>query len=157
MALAIRAARMVAPLALAALLLCGGCGPIEYINQVTRKASSQVAAAEAANADKYSPYYYTRAVLFLGRAREEAAYADYQAANRFGRLAYEAAELAREEAIRRAADPSDKTYIDATKAAPLGGGDADDDGMAPLIDEETSGSDGDDGDDEIPAGLGGSR
>lgn len=82
------------------------CGPVEYINQVSRKASSEVEAAKSVKADKYSPYWYTLAVEYLNKAREEAAHADYQAANRFGKRSAEAAVKAREAAVKRAADPS---------------------------------------------------
>jgi len=76
-----------------------GCGPIEYVNQVTRGASNAVAGARAANAEKLSPYYWTRAVEYLHQARVLAAHSDFQAANRFGRLSKEAAEKAKEEAL----------------------------------------------------------
>jgi hypothetical protein len=76
-----------------------GCGPIEYVTQVTRGASNAVAAARAANAEKLSPYYWTRAVEYLHQARVLAAHSDFQAANRFGRLSTEAANKAREEAL----------------------------------------------------------
>lgn len=83
----------------------GACGPIEYINQVTRQASSRVDAAREARADQLAPYEFTLAVEYLRKAREEASYADFQAANRFGRIAAEAAEKAVELAVARAADP----------------------------------------------------
>ncbi|MBL4633659.1 MAG: DUF4398 domain-containing protein [Kofleriaceae bacterium] len=86
--------------------IANGCGPVEYINQVSRKASSEVEAAKSVKADKYSPYWYTLAVEYLNKAREEAAHADYQAANRFGKRSAEAAAKARELAVKRAADPS---------------------------------------------------
>jgi len=92
------------------LVLClalgiGACGPIEYVNTVTRRADTAVEEARAANAAKWSPYWWTRAVEYLRQARVEAASADFQAANRFGRLSAEAAEKAREESLRRAGDP----------------------------------------------------
>jgi hypothetical protein len=83
----------------------GACGPIEYVNQVTRRADTAVSEARTADAPTLSPYWWTRAVEYLRQARVEAAAADFQAANRFGRLATEAAEKAREEAQRAAADP----------------------------------------------------
>lgn len=67
--------------------LCAGCGPVEYINQVTRRASSSVAAAKAAGADKTALYEYTLAVLYLRQARVEAGHAHYQVAVNYGRLA----------------------------------------------------------------------
>ncbi|CAN5861375.1 hypothetical protein BH11MYX3_BH11MYX3_07630 [soil metagenome] len=82
------------------------CGPIAYVNEVTRKASDSVDRARAAEADKYSPYYWTRATQYLHQAKVLAAHADFQAANRFGRLANEAAEKAVVEAAEAAKDPS---------------------------------------------------
>ena len=94
-----------------------GCGPIEYVNQVTRSADSAVAAARTAEAETYAPYWWTRAVEYLHQARVEAAAADFQAANRFGRLATEAAEKAREEALRREV-PAPPKARDAAPAKP---------------------------------------
>jgi hypothetical protein len=76
-----------------------GCGPVTYINQVTRKASTDVEAARAAQADQYAPYYFTLAVEYLRKAREEAAHADFQSANRLGRMASRAARRAVELSI----------------------------------------------------------
>jgi hypothetical protein len=90
---------------LLAVTLAVACGPIQYVDTVTRRADDAVEAARAANAAKWSPYWWTRAVEYLRQARIEAASADFQAANRFGRLAEEAAIRAREESLRRAADP----------------------------------------------------
>ena len=90
---------------LCAVVLATACGPIEYVNQVTRKASSEVEAAKAVKADKHAPYWYTLAVEYLHKAREEAAAADFQAANRFGRRSAKAARKARSVAIERARDP----------------------------------------------------
>ncbi len=85
-------------------LFLTGCGPIEYVNQVTRRASSDLAAAKSANADKHAPYWYTLATEYLQRARWEGAHADFQAANRFGRRASDAARMARKIAIDKATD-----------------------------------------------------
>lgn len=101
-----------------------GCGPIEYVNTVTRRADTAVEAARAANAPKWSPYWWTRATEYLHQARVEAASADFQAANRFGRLAEEAAVKAREEALRRASDPEAARELELMEgggAAPLPG------------------------------------
>lgn len=81
-----------------ALVAMSACGPIAYVNQVTRKASTKVDRARELQADKYSPYWWTRAVTYLRMAREVAAHADFQGANHFGRLAAEAADKAAEEA-----------------------------------------------------------
>ncbi len=102
-----------------ALALWSACGPIEYVGQVTRKASADVEAARAVRADRYAPYWYTLAVEYLERARYEAAQADYQAANRFGRRASDAARKARAQALDVAADPASASDI-----APEGAGGA---------------------------------
>ena len=83
-------------IALAALI--SACGPIAYVGQVTLRADDAVEAARAAEADKYSPYWWTRAKEYLYMAREVAGHADYQGANHFGRLAEEAAIKAKAEA-----------------------------------------------------------
>ncbi len=118
---------------LAALLVLtlAACGPIEYVNTVTRGADSAVEQARAANAAKWSPYHWTRAVEYLHQARVEAASADFQAANRFGRLAEEAAAKARDEAIACAAAPEkcDRSQFE-VKKAPVD----DDGGLAPVDD-----------------------
>lgn len=93
---------MRAAIGLAALVFLFGCGPVEYLNQVTRHASAEVAAAKAAGAPKYAPYEYTGAVEYLHKAREEAGYADYQAAIRFGKKAASLARKARKIALERA-------------------------------------------------------
>jgi hypothetical protein len=87
-------------------LLVTACGPIAYVNDVTRKASDSVERAHTAEADKYAPYYWTRAKEYLVKARERAAHADYQGANRFGRLATEAAQLAEQEAALAKKNPA---------------------------------------------------
>jgi hypothetical protein len=73
----------------------GGCGPVEYINQVSFKAASALAAAKEAQADRYAPYEYTAAEAYLHKAREEAAYAQYQDSIEYGRKAEEQAHRAR--------------------------------------------------------------
>ena len=94
-----------------ALAACAGCGPIGYVSQVTHRADNAVDAARQVQADKYSPYYWTRATQYLRMAREVAGHADYQAANRFGRLAEEAALEAKEQAenpAKRPVNPMDQ-------------------------------------------------
>lgn len=143
MALSVRMPRLALVLVLAI-----GCGPIEYVGQVTRGASNAVEQARAANAAKYAPYWWTRAIEYLDKAREQAAHANFGAANRFGKISAEAAEHARVDAIRRAGDPSSMDEITPPprareKPAPSRGGG----GLAPVIDEDA-------GDDETPPGLG---
>lgn len=96
--------------------LCLACGPIEYVNQVTRRASSEVDAAKAVKADKHAPYWYTLAVEYLHKAREEAASSDFQAANRFGRRSARAARKARALAVERARNPKSRPQIPALES-----------------------------------------
>jgi hypothetical protein len=82
------------------------CGPVTYVGEVTRKANAALDAARAVHADKYAPYWWTRATQYLHKANEVAAHADFQGANRFGRIATEAANKATEEATLAAKDAS---------------------------------------------------
>ena len=91
------------------------CGPVAYVGQVTMHADDAVEQARLANAEKYSPYWWTRANQYLHMAREVAAHADFQGANRFGRLAEEAAHEAKREAEIGAKDPSKLPYLDLSK------------------------------------------
>jgi len=89
------------------------CGPIEYIHQVTRTASADVASARAAvhARDAYARYWLTLAIEYLNKARVEASYADFEAATSFGRKATRAARKARAIARHNAADPEDMVRI----------------------------------------------
>ena len=88
------------------LALLVSCGPIVYVGEVTSRASTAVEHARDAQADTLAPYWWTRAVEYLHEARELAAHADFQGANKFGRLAAEAADKAVEEASLAVKDPS---------------------------------------------------
>ena len=90
---------------LALALSVAACGPIEYVNTVTRGANDAIAQARAANAAKWAPYYWTRAVEYQHEARVRAASADFQAANHFGQLAEDAARQATSDALRRSSNP----------------------------------------------------
>lgn len=93
---------LVAGLGVAAL---AACGPVRYVSDVGRAAAA-VEAARAVHADRYAPYWWTRAIEYLHEARAVAAYADYQGASRFGRIAAEAATRAATDARIAARDPS---------------------------------------------------
>ncbi|MCX5744683.1 MAG: DUF4398 domain-containing protein [Proteobacteria bacterium] len=93
-------------------LVVTACGPATYISEVTRGASTSIDRARSLQADRYAPYYYTRAKEYLHAAREDAGRADFQGANRFGKLAREAADKASEDAIAAAADPSKRPLED---------------------------------------------
>ena len=98
----VRAVTRIGARILLVLTALAGCGPIEYMSQVTRKASTAVEAAKAVGADKWAPYEYTCAVEYLHKAREEEAQAQHQAAIDFGHKAEDNAEKARQLSIERA-------------------------------------------------------
>jgi hypothetical protein len=75
---------------------------VQYIDQVTRRASAEVAAAKAAGAEKYAPYEYTSAQVYLHKAREEEGYADHQAAIKYGKKAEDMARKAKKLALEQA-------------------------------------------------------
>ena len=97
------------------------CGPIAYVNEVTRRASDSVDAARDAKADKYAPYYWTRATQYLHQARVKAAKSDWEGANRFGRLAAEAGDQAVVEAQIAEKDPSKRPLELKNEVAPAKG------------------------------------
>ena len=101
-----------------ALVLVVGCGPVAYVQQVSMSADTALEQAREAGAEKYSPYWWTRATQYLHMAREVAAHADYQGANRFGRLATDAAEHAKQEAEIGKQDPSKLPYRNVAPVAP---------------------------------------
>lgn len=98
----------------------GACGPVQYITQVSQTASGELAAAKAANADKYAPYEYTAAVEYLHKAREEEGYADHEAAVHFGKMAADLASKAREIALAQAASGAPLPGAATPPSAPSG-------------------------------------
>ena len=98
-----------------ATLIAGGCGPIEYLNQVASKAASAVAAAKQAEADRYAPYEYTAAEEYLHKAREEAGYAQYQDSIEYGHKAEDMAHRARAIALNHLSQPASKASAQPSK------------------------------------------
>jgi hypothetical protein len=95
----------------------GACGPVEYINQVSFKAASALAAAKEAQADRLAPYEYTAAESYLHKAREEASYAQYQDSIEYGRKAEEQAHKARAIALTRMGQPEPSRGSEPPKAS----------------------------------------
>jgi len=86
-----------------------GCGPVEYISQVSNRAASAVSSAKLAQADRYAPYEYTAAEEYLHKAREEGGYAEYQDAIEYGKKAEDLANRARAIAVTKQAEAASKS------------------------------------------------
>jgi hypothetical protein len=82
---------LVAAAALGALL---GCGPVQSTASLL-DAKAQLESARAAGAEKYAPYEWTAAQLYLHKAREEAGRSVYQKAIDFADKASQYATRAR--------------------------------------------------------------
>jgi len=121
----------------AALAIGAGCGPVEYINQVTVRAASALAAAKKVGADRYAPYEYTAAEEYLHKAREEGGYAEYQDAIEYGHRAEEMADRAKAITVTRMSEPVSATppaaapASDAPAAGPESGRDGRDEKSDP--------------------------
>jgi hypothetical protein len=93
-------------LALFALAAAAGCGPIQSTPALI-EADIEVEAARSARADAAAPYEFTSAEAYLRKAREEAGYAQYQAATDFALKARDLAKEAREKAINASNRPTE--------------------------------------------------
>ncbi len=85
---------MLRALGAGALLAATGCGPIQYIANVSLEASGALVEAKQMKAEEQAPYEVTAAEEYLHKARELAGYARFQAAVAFGRKATEMAHKA---------------------------------------------------------------
>jgi hypothetical protein len=81
-----------------------GCGPVEYLSQVSRRAPAALAQAQQHGAEQLAPYEFTAAQEYLAEARFQGTRASYQRAIEYGRRAEELAAraegIAREKALR---------------------------------------------------------
>lgn len=98
-----RTPRLVAAL----LLLCGaaalgGCGPLRSTAFIL-DAEVQIEAARTAGAEKYAPYQFTLAQLYIRKAREVVGFSDYEVGVGFAERASEQARKAKEESMAAAA------------------------------------------------------
>ena len=85
-----------------------GCGPIQFVSQVTLRAEKAVATAKLRHSDRYAPYEYFGAEAYLDQAKYRAAYGDYQTAYRYGKKSEAMAEKAVSLTRRRMEEESDK-------------------------------------------------
>lgn len=103
-----------------AVLLAGGCGPIQS-TQVLVDADAELAAAQRANARQEAAYEYELAQAYLRKAKETNGRAEYQTSVRYARRALACAEAAVRIAQNRPppaeAEPCDPAYaFEAEKA-----------------------------------------
>jgi hypothetical protein len=86
------------------LLLAAGCGPVQYVSDVTLQATRAVRNAKEAQAAELAPYEYTFAVESLHKARALAGHARWQESLRFGadaiKYGHEAEQIARAKSLR---------------------------------------------------------
>ncbi len=85
------------------LLACGvsllACGPVQSTSHLL-DAEVMIEAARTAQADKFAPYEWTSANLYIHKAREEAGYSDFEQAVDFAQKAAKFATQARDVAMK---------------------------------------------------------
>jgi Domain of unknown function (DUF4398) len=87
-------------------LALSGCGPIQS-TALLLDAEVDLEAAKTAGADRFAPYEYTSAALYIHKAREEAGYSDFQVAVDFAKKAQVFAKEAKERTLaQKAAEPT---------------------------------------------------
>ena len=77
------------------------CGPVQS-TAFLLDADVQLSAARTAGADRYAPYEWTAANLYLHKAREEIGYSDFEVALDFAQKASKFATQAREHSLAAA-------------------------------------------------------
>src|SRR5689334_22505710 len=75
-----------------------GCGPVQSTAYLL-DADINLQAAKTAGAEKYAPYEWTAATLYLMKAREEVGTSDYEAAVSFAQKASKFANEARDRSL----------------------------------------------------------
>lgn len=94
----------VVALAVAGLMFCGACGPIQVASAVG-DAEEAIAAAQDVEAERYARYEYWMAMFYLEKAKRIDGRAEYMAATSFAaeaaRFAAEAVEVSGKEKIRQ--------------------------------------------------------
>lgn len=82
-----------------------GCGPVEYLSQVSGRASSALLQAQRAEADRFAPYELTKATEYYRKALEEGSESSFQIAVEYGKRAEELAQRATAVARERGGPP----------------------------------------------------
>ena len=94
---AVKATRVAALVVVAA--LGAGCGPTQSTS-FQMDAEVMLEAARTAQAEKYAPYEWTAATLYLHKSKEEAGYADWEQSVDYGKKAVDFAKRARDAALK---------------------------------------------------------
>jgi hypothetical protein len=97
-----------------------GCGPLISTSLIV-DAEAKVAAAKAAEAERFAPYEYTSAQEYLQKAHEELGYADYGPAIDYAYKAADAAQRGVERASAEKAKHLEAAEPPTTHAAPIKG------------------------------------
>ena len=79
-------------------LAVAGCGPVQSTAYLL-DAEVQIAAARTAGAERYAPYEWTAANLYIHKAREEVGYSDFEIAVDFAQKAARYANEAKDKAM----------------------------------------------------------
>jgi hypothetical protein len=111
-----------ARLVCAALLACASaCGPVQSTAYLL-DAAVQIEAARTAQAEKYAPYEWTSANLYLHKAREEVGYSDFEQAVSYSKKASTFANKARDNAMKAARKEEPPAEPGVQTIQPGGGG-----------------------------------
>jgi Domain of unknown function (DUF4398) len=80
-------------------LLAMGCGPVQSTSYLV-DTETMLEAARTAQADKFAPYEWTAANLYLQKSKEEVGFSDYEQAVDYGKKAVDFATRARDTALK---------------------------------------------------------
>jgi len=79
--------------------LAAGCGPTQSTSY-QMDAEIMMEAARSASAEKFAPYEWTAASLYLHKSKEEAGYGDWEQSVDYGKKAVDFATRARDTALK---------------------------------------------------------
>ena len=114
--------RLARPLACAALFcFAAACGPVQSTAYLL-DAAVQIEAARTAQAERYAPYEWTSANLYLHKAREEVGYSDFEQAVSYSKKASVFANKAKENAMKAARKDEPPAEPGVETIRPGGGG-----------------------------------
>lgn len=106
-----------------ALVFCcaAGCGPVQSTAYLL-DAAVQIEAARTAQAERFAPYEWTSANLYLHKAREEVGYSDFEQAVDYSKKASTFANKAKDNAMKAARKDEQPSEPGIQNVTPGGGG-----------------------------------